>query len=254
MKCNICSSECNEVFEGKILKKYDVKYYLCPICKHLQTEKPYWLNEAYLNPIAKEDTGILKRNYDNRIITSAVIEGFFNSDLKFLDYAGGWGILTRLMRDDGYDFVWIDKYSENLFAKGFEYNKKDKIELITAFEVLEHLENPLHELEELFQISPNLLFSQPLLPYPIPKIGNWWYYTPETGQHISFYDKTTLKYLAKYFNKNYVFYNDFHLFSDKTISQKDFSTIIKNSYYIYLKQTGKRKSKISEDLEYLKTH
>ena len=47
---------------------------------------------------------------------------------KFLDYGGGYGILVRLMRDVGYDFYWFDKYSQNIFAKGFEC--KDKIDYI----------------------------------------------------------------------------------------------------------------------------
>ena len=253
MKCNICSNNCKEVFEAKILKKYNIKYHLCLTCRHLQTEEPYWLDEAYLNTIAAEDTGILKRNYDNRIVTSAVIEAFFNAQSRFLDYAGGWGILTRLMRDEGHDFVWCDKYSKNLFARGFEYKPGDKIELLTAFEVLEHLVSPMEELEQMFTISPNILFSQPFLPTPLPKPDDWWYYAAETGQHINFYSRQSIEYIAAHFNKNYVYCNDFHLFSDKIIAQEDFETVIKNAYYIYLKHSHIRKSKISQDIEYVKS-
>ena len=102
----------------------------------MQTEKPYWLEEAYSTPIAAEDTGILKRNYDNRIIASAVIEGFFNAGAQFLDYGGGWGILTRLMRDDGYDFYLMDKYSENLFARGFDYLQGSETNLSQLLKLL----------------------------------------------------------------------------------------------------------------------
>lgn len=252
MKCNICSTKCKEVFEGEILNRYKVKYFFCPACGHLQTEKPYWLDEAYASSIAAEDTGILKRNYDNRIVTSAVIEGFFNPDTKFLDYGGGWGILTRLMRDDGYDFVWYDKYSKNLFARGFEYTTGAQIELLTAFEVLEHLPEPVKTFEEMFSISQNILFSQPFLPEPIPEIEDWWYYSAQTGQHISFYSKKTFEYLAEKFKKNYVFYSNFHLLSSKTVTMEDFETVIKNAQYIYLTQSTKRQSKIPQDLEYLK--
>lgn len=253
MKCNICSNNSNEIFETLFLNKYNVKYYHCPVCGHLQTEHPYWSDEAYVEAISAEDTGILKRNYDNRIITSAIIEAFFNNQSKFLDYAGGWGILTRLMRDEGYDFVWTDKYAKNLFARGFEYKNADKIELITAFEVFEHLANPVEELKRMFEISNNILFSQPILPDPVPRPDMWWYYAPQAGQHISFYSRTTLLYLAEKFQKNYVGFNDYQLFSDKKISQEDFETIIKNSYYIYLKKSPERKSKTAEDMDYIKS-
>ncbi len=42
----------------------------------------------------------------------------------FLDYAGGYGVFTRLMRDIGFDFYWHDPYTQNLFANGFEKDIK----------------------------------------------------------------------------------------------------------------------------------
>ena len=56
------------------------------------------------------------------------------------NYAGGYGIFTRMMRDIGFDFYWLDKYADNLLTNGFEYNKKihKKIEAITSFESFEH--------------------------------------------------------------------------------------------------------------------
>ena len=104
----------------------------------------------------------------------------------------------------------------------------------------------------MFKLSSNVLFSQPYIPDPVPQIGNWWYYAPETGQHISFYGRKTLEYIAQRFRRNYISFNDIHLMSDKTVAQEDFETVIKNSQYIYLTQTQKRRSKITDDMEYLK--
>jgi len=47
MKCNICTKEANKIFNSVILKKYNINYYYCANCGFLQTEEPYWLNEAY---------------------------------------------------------------------------------------------------------------------------------------------------------------------------------------------------------------
>jgi hypothetical protein len=44
------------------------------------------------------------------------------------------------MRDIGFDYFWQDKYTENLFAQGFENTKikNGQIELLTCFEAFEH--------------------------------------------------------------------------------------------------------------------
>ena len=41
---------------------------------------------------------------------------------KVVDYAGGHGFLVRLLRDKGINALWMDPYSENLVARGFEYS------------------------------------------------------------------------------------------------------------------------------------
>ena len=56
MNCKICSSNTSEVFTKEILGKYLVKYYQCNFCEFLQTEKPFWLEESYKNPINISDT------------------------------------------------------------------------------------------------------------------------------------------------------------------------------------------------------
>lgn len=62
------------------------------------------------------------------------------------------------------------------------------MELVTAFELFEHFEQPLQELESLLRYSRNILLST--LTYK-EKEGypdkDWWYYAPHVGQHISFY-------------------------------------------------------------------
>ena len=137
---------------------------------------PYWLNEAYKSAINISDTGIMSRNIHFSKVVSVLIYFLFNKNGRFVDYAGGYGIFTRLMRDMGFDFYWTDPYCENFLARGFEYNQslKGNINLITAFEVFEHLANPLNEIEKMLEISDNIVLSTVLLPYPIPQAGEWW--------------------------------------------------------------------------------
>jgi len=230
MQCKICNSESKEFFSAKVLNKHKIKYYFCPTCNFLQTEEPYWLDEAYKSAIGIADTGIQKRNqlFANR--SSAIISFFFNPIKKFLDYAGGYGIFVRMMRDKGFDFYWDDPYADNLFAKGFEHNEQNNYELVTAFECFEHFTNPLEQIEKILKISENIIFSTRTFSGDPPKPDEWWYYSLDSGQHISFYSITTLKYLAEKFKLHLNSDNKaFHMLSKQKINSLWFKTILKMS-------------------------
>ena len=224
MICKICGEEAQEKFKAKILKKYDIQYFYCNNCGFLQTEEPYWMEEAYENPINISDTGYLSRNiYLSQKLTILLIL-FFNKKGKFLDYAGGYGVFVRLMRDIGFDFYWDDKYAKNLFALGFEYeklikDKKDKwrgaFEAVTTFESFEHFSDPIEEVKKMLNISGNIIFTTELLLNPLPEPDDWWYYGLDHGQHISFYSKKTFQFIANKFRLNYFNSNNLHIFTNK---------------------------------------
>lgn len=218
MKCKICNHENEFVFKAQILDEFHIKYFFCNNCSFLQTEEPYWLDKAYKDPINIEDTGILYRNHYLRNVTSIIIHLLFNKQGKFLDYGGGHGIFTRLMRDIGCDFYWMDKYAENIFSRGFEYNKVDDIDLITCFECFEHFEEPQIDIKNMLEISRNILFSTELLPLPVPATSDWWYYGLSHGQHISFYSLKTLKYIADHHELKLYSFGGIHLLTENDIS------------------------------------
>lgn len=217
MKCKICQHNSKKIFTKKILNKYECKYFRCSKCGFIQTEKPYWLDESYNNVITSMDIGLIGRNllYSDKV--EQIIYNHFNKNGIFLDYAGGYGMFTRIMRDKGFDFYHQDDFCENLFSNNFTISdlpKKTKFELITSFEMMEHVENPIKKLEHIFSLTDNFLFTTELAPKS--DIKNWWYIGEEHGQHISFYTQKSLRFLAKKFHKNYfVTNNSLHLFTDK---------------------------------------
>lgn len=215
MICKICKKENNYIFKAKILKKYDVAYFHCENCGFLQTEEPYWLSEAYKSPINISDTGYLSRNISLSKTLTTLLILFFDYEKSFLDYAGGYGVFVRLMRDIGFDFYWDDKYTQNLFARGFEYKSGMKIEAITTFESFEHFDKPMEEIENMLKISKNIIFTTELLLFPIPEPDKWWYYGLVHGQHISFYSKKTLNHIANYFGLKYIFSGSIHILTEK---------------------------------------
>jgi hypothetical protein len=224
--CNICQSNTFEKFQRNILNKYNIKYYQCERCEFIQTEKPYWLDEAYSSAITFQDIGLLYRNNLYTPIVSILIKLYFDRFKKFLDYGGGYGVFTRLMRDKGFNFFRFDTYCENYFARTFDDDSKTQYELVTSFEVFEHLVDPLNEIEKMLKKGRNIFFSTEL--QPESDIENWWYIMPETGQHISLYTLKSLEFIANKYNLNlYSNGSTFHLLTDKKISKLIFKVITK---------------------------
>lgn len=256
MNCRICNNDAELEFRHKVIGKYNVKYYYCTNCSFLFTEDPYWLDESYMSPINISDTGIIRRNLYFSKILSTLIFLLFDRNEKFLDYAGGYGILTRLMRDIGFDFYWYDKFTKNIFARGFEVNQDEnkKFELLTTLEVFEHLVNPVEEIEKMLRFSSNILFSTELLPIPVPAPQNWWYYSFDHGQHISFYSRKTLNFIAKKFKLNFYSCGEIHLFTKNKFNPFIYYLLVKSGKYgLGAAISLFRNSKIWEDHLYLKS-
>ena len=192
--CRLCGGGVTPLSTQRILDKYDVRYFRCATCDLIETEPPFWLAEAYSQTLAALDTGALVRNQvcARLTLTVALIAGV--GDRACLDFGGGHGVLVRMLRDFGLDFRWHDRFGENLFARGFGGSADEPHVLVTAFEVLEHFANVGAELDRLFRPGHGLILVSTLL-HDGPA-DDWWYYTPESGQHVAFYSKRTMQYLA----------------------------------------------------------
>jgi methyltransferase family protein len=219
MKCKICETENKSCFSERLMGNYDIDYFYCNQCGFVQTEDPFWLDEAYSRPINLTDTGYMVRNlfYAKRL--TVLLYLLFERHTKFLDYAGGYGVFVRLMRDIGFDFFWVDKFTQNLFSSGFEWDGSPGIGAITSFEAFEHFVNPMFEIESLLTISDTIIFSTEVLPDPLPKPKEWWYYGLDHGQHISFYSERTFKYIAEKYGLHYHRSGALHILTKKNIAR-----------------------------------
>lgn len=260
MKCKICNSDSIVQFKTTVLRKYEVAYFKCKYCNLIQTEKPYWLHEAYEQAITDLDIGYVTRNISLAEIVSTFIRISLNRKDCFIDYGGGYGLLVRLLRDKGYNFYRQDLYCTNIFALNHDVTdlkKTMEFELLTAFEVFEHLEEPLEEIEKMFNYSETILFSTALQPYkPIVKPEDWWYVAPETGQHISLYHAKSLEHISKVFNCN--LYSDgdgLHLLTKRKFRVNPVKTI---SYSftilnrLFSRHFNNKRSLLNTDFQYAK--
>ncbi|WP_244242817.1 class I SAM-dependent methyltransferase [Leptospira bouyouniensis] len=261
IKCRLCGSDATLVKSDLLyLKKFNANLYQCNYCKMLQLDFVNWLDFAYSESISITDTGLVQRNImlaKRVLVLLSVINlknlfpvflyRIFKKYLKIfaaksikpfkskiLDFGGGYGLLVRLLRDAGFDAYWNDLYTENLLAKGFEKNS-GYYEVLLSFEVLEHLENPKFELDKIFkEFSPNFFITTTLSYGNEVPNENWWYYSFETGQHITFYNQETFNVIASIYGYHYFSVDEtFHIFSKQKINKELIRFYVQRSDFFY---------------------
>lgn len=105
--CSLCDTDARRVDTQRVLTKYEVDYFQCQRCDLMQTEAPYWLDEAPWSSIAHLDTGTVMR-HDVCVQVALAVAHLFRLDATStgMDYGAGAGLFVRAMRDRGFDFRW----------------------------------------------------------------------------------------------------------------------------------------------------
>jgi hypothetical protein len=195
--CRLCGGGTRTLFTRTVLARHRVAYHQCETCGLTQTDAPHWLEEAYASPIHPTDTGILARNLDARRVVATFLHLTGVGAQPCLDWAGGFGLFTRLMRDAGFAFLHHDPMAENLFARGFEWHDgADAPFVVTAFEVLEHFVRPLEAFGQIAAFGARYLITRTELHPGVAPAERWPYLSVESGQHVAFYRRDTLARLG----------------------------------------------------------
>lgn len=250
MCCPVCDQD-TEVFErARVLGRWDAEYRRCNSCGFLFAASPVWLEEAYSLAITGSDIGLVARNLWFAKLAASVVQLLFNANGRFLDFGGGTGLFTRLMRDKGFDWYWSDSACRNMFAAGFEARPDQRYELVTAAEVFEHLTDPVPSMEQMTSLSSNILLTTQLLPDPPPRLGSWWYYSLEHGQHVSFYTRRTLELLGERFGLHLSSNGkNLHLFSRKKVPDLLFQLLTSSGFSSLVAAAMPRRSLLPVDFE-----
>lgn len=229
MECLICDGPTVVTHKAMILRRYETAYHRCTRCGYWRTDDPHWLAESYTDAIVAADTGIAERNsrVARRLIAALPVVA---PDGPYVDWAGGYGLLVRMMRDAGFDFYWQDAHAENLFARGFEWQPETNASMVTAVEVLEHAPNPPSFVEECLSSTgaDNFLFTQVL--HTGAQGEDWWYFATANGQHVSFYSEKTLTTLAARLDMRYHRAGDLHLFTRRHLRPGAFRLAVRRSH------------------------
>lgn len=209
--CRLCGSQSRLVCAQQVLYRHNVGYYQCPSCDLLQTQRPFWLEEAYSSALSALDTGAIARTMLCTELTRALAALLrIGPDDPCIDFGGGHGILTRSMRDHGYDFRWHDRYAHNHFARGFEGDPRERHTLLTCFEVWEHLADVGRDLPAFFLPGHDFLLISTYLHHGHRE--NWWYYSCESGQHVAFFSVRTMHHIARQFGYEAIVHQRYTLF------------------------------------------
>jgi hypothetical protein len=223
--CPLWNATVRVLFQHEVLQKHLAAFFHCPPCDYVFAADPFWLAQAYRDAArVAVDTDVAVRN----IFTALGLAALYYFALPgaapgaCLDAAGGYGLLTRLLRDLGFDCYWSDPYAPNLFARGFEYGTEhQRCTVVSAVEVVEHTPNPLQFVRDTLAASgaSYMVFTTEVFPEGHPPAPDaWGYYSFDTGQHISFFSQEGLRRLGLRLGLHYYRLGRLHLYSREKLS------------------------------------
>lgn len=251
MYCKICNQSTVVIGADLVLGRYQTEFHRCSRCGFVQTDEPVWLPDAYSNAITGSDLGLVKRNLALATVCASMIPVLFPEGRRFVDYGGGYGLFVRLMRDAGFDFARYDPLCQNLFAQGLdaEMPNHPDYDLVTAFEVFEHLASPLDEIAMMLRFGRSIFFSTELVASPPPPVEAWPYYGLEHGQHVAFYSLRSLQVIADKFDLHlYTNGQSLHLLTERKIPARIYRLLLHRRFAALIQPLLRRKSLLDDDV------
>lgn len=252
--CRVCQGPARILFRKRILNGLEISYFECGSCGHVQSEEPYWLDQVYRDLSFQRDTGIADRCLWTAQTTVALAYLLrIRADSVCLDWGGGTGLFVRICRDYGMDFRYHDRYAQNVFARGFEFDEtraSPSVTLMTAFEVLEHFRDPARDFLELVRHNPEYILVSTKL---YNGAGEDWWYFSDDGQHVAVYSRASLQFLAR--QHGFSLMTDgshLHLLTRRRLRRGTLKSCFKSRYRLSARYRKRHGSRIFSDFEQMR--
>ncbi len=204
MQCPICSGQShheasipfNKSCEGIDTSGELIDYQSCSDCgftwsPELCSKDKAWFSERIYNAdYLKFDPDYGGQRAANQAKNIIFSYHWVRKQIRHLDYGSGGGQLTDKLVKAGFDSTPYDPFVHAQDPVG-------KFNLITCFEVLEHVPNPRQLMSTLagYLADEGVLVTSTLLRDKGVPLDKWWYAAPRNG-HISLYSGESLGKLA----------------------------------------------------------
>jgi hypothetical protein len=195
VKCNICECRASHFVTIRIMGRHDAEYCRCTSCGFIFATNPYWLQESFSTELNRLDIGSVDRCLVVSSFVEVVIRSLRLTAGRILDWGGGYGLLTRLLRDRGLDTRFYDPYTSPLFVGDAIAASDENFDLTVMGEVMLHITHPVETLREVLRRSDYLLFTAVVAPPDVS--SDWWYFMPDSGQHVAIHSRDSIAALGK---------------------------------------------------------
>ena len=202
LNCKVCGTSCAPI----VYKKIKSRYHRCPKCEFIFKDESCYLTEAQELSIYQEHNNSIDdsayQTYFKEFIEKC-ISGFVSGSIEALDFGSGPEPVLASMLKHQYGYR-VDVY-DKFFSPEKIYEGK-LYDLITATEVVEHLEEPI-EYFKLFHafLKPGgfLAVMTQFHPNDTGRFENWHYRRDES--HVSFFTPKTIADIAEQVGFDIVF-------------------------------------------------
>jgi hypothetical protein len=200
--CPLCQSKNHSLF----LKDQNREYFLCSVCSFVFVPSQYHLSESEEKLRYDTHNNDPQDSRYRQFLSQLTLplQELISDQSVGLDFGSGPGpTLSLMLEEEGYQVDLYDKYyakDESVFVKEFDF--------ITLTEVIEHLSDPIFELERLTSIlKPGGCIA--IMTQTMTKEIDFskWYYKNDPS-HIGFYNQESLIFLANYLGLESTFHSD----------------------------------------------
>lgn len=174
-----------------------IYYRRCKSCGFLFTDAfDDWSIEDFRTHIYNDQYALIDPEYAlvRPRHNAAVVEQFWGelrTTCRVLDFGGGNDMLCSILRDKGF----ATAVSYDPIAPELTQRPEGKFDLVTCFETIEHMPDPLGGIAQIIEYSaePGLIFFSTMLqPSDLNLFGlSWWYAAPRNG-HVAMFSKQAL--------------------------------------------------------------